>query len=252
MSYIVCRNCKKFVKVDEKAPLNFDKCDKCGHTLEFAGNDTELNMMLNDIVIPKISYQKVCASCKKLNPRETAACLHCGSTKLQLQYDMESIQNSQNLILNKNEQPTQTIIIRAGSNFNPRNSILFRLFSLIIGLIDFFFFALLGIQLLWGSEEIPADLMAFATQNVQPLMIIICISLILAGIMSVMIIPKMSYRDSLETSSTVGMVIGLITLIASKDLLTVVISIVFCSILSGIGGLIGEYIIHKLTSHFNQ
>jgi len=89
--------------------------------------------------------------------------------------------------------------------------------------------------------------MAFATQNMYPLMGVICLSLILAGIMSVMIIPRMSYRDSMEISSSVGLVVGLVTLLASKDLLTVIISVVLCSLLSGIGGLIGEYIIHKLT-----
>lgn len=66
--------------------------------------------------------------------------------------------------------------------------------------------------------------------------------------MSVMIIPRMSYKDSMEISSSIGIVVGLITFIATKDLYTVILSIIFCSILSGIGGLIGEFIIHKLSS----
>ena len=254
MSFIVCRNCKKFVKVDEKQPLNFDKCDNCGHTLEFAGNDTELNLMLNDVIIPEISYQKVCASCNSLNPRETGACLYCGSTNLRLQYDMESIHEQQNVEYVNPEEPinTRTIIIHAGTGFSPKNSLLFRLFSLLIGLIDFFFFSLLGIQLILGNSELPADLMAFATQNLYPLTAVIVISLILAGMMSVMIIPKMSYRDSLEISSSIGLIVGLVTLLASKDIVAVLISVVICSLLSGIGGVIGEFIIHKILQRFKS
>jgi hypothetical protein len=89
--------------------------------------------------------------------------------------------------------------------------------------------------------------MAFVTQNLYPLMAIISVSLILAGLMSVMIIPKMSYRDSVETSATIGVVVGLITFVVSKDLLTLIVSIIICTILTSIGGLIGEYIIHRLT-----
>lgn len=249
MSFIVCRSCKKFVEVDEKLPLNFDKCDNCGHTLEFAVNEMELKMILNDVLIPEVSYNKVCGSCHSLNPRETGACLHCGSTNLHLQYDLDGIPNIDGINLGNNDlNNTQAIIIQARPNFSPRNSLLFRLFSLMIGLIDFFFFSLIGIQFILGSSEIPNNLMAFATQNMYPLMGVICLSLILSGIMSVMIIPRMSYKDSMEISSSVGIVVGLITLIASKDLLTVIISIIFCSLLSGIGGLIGEFIIHKLTN----
>lgn len=248
MSFIVCRNCKKFVEVDEKQPLNFDKCDNCGHIMEFAANDTELNFVLNGVIIPDISPKKICASCNSENPRETGACLHCGSTNLHLLYDMESIEKAENVQYANPEEnvPTTTIIIQAGPSFSPKNSILFRLFSLMIGLIDFFFFSLLGIQLILGGADLPSDIMAFATQNLYPLMAVISISLILAGIMSVMIIPKMSYRDSLETSSTLGIVIGLVTLFASRDIVTVVTSIILCSIFAGLGGLIGEFIIHKI------
>lgn len=249
MSFIVCRSCKRFVEVDEKLPLNFDKCDNCGHTLEFAVNDMELKMILNDLVIPEISYNKICASCHSLNPRETGACLHCGSTNLQLQYDLDSIPNLNSLNLDgKNDlDNTPTVIIQARPAVTPRNSLLFRLFSLMIGLVDFFFFALIGIQFILGSSELPSNMMAFATQNMYSLSAVICLSLVLAGLMSVMIIPRMSYKDSMEMSSSVGIVVGLVTLLATKDLVTVIISIIFCSILSGIGGLIGEFIIHKLT-----
>ncbi len=248
MSYIVCRSCKKFVEVDDKLPLSFDKCDNCGHTLEFAANDMELKMVLNDIVVPQISYNKVCTSCNALNPRETGACLSCGSTNLRLQYDLDKIQNmGSNFEENNGDNPT--IIIKAAPRFSPKNSIIVRLFSLMIGLVDFFFFSLLGIQFIIGSSKVPNDLMLFATQNMYPLMAVISLSLILAGIMSVMIIPRMSYRDSMELSSSIGMVVGLVTLIASKDLLTVIVSVIFCSILSGVGGLIGEYIMHKLSPY---
>lgn len=253
MSYIVCRNCKNYYQVDENVPLNFDKCQKCGHILEFVANETELNMALNDIRMPKMSYNKICLSCHSMNPRETAACLHCGSTNLHYQYDVESFQEFQetNGIVSDIDftEPNKTIIIQANPKFSPKNSIIFRIFSLIIGLIDFFFFSLVGIQFILGSSELPSDVMAFATQNVMPLMFIISVSLILSGIMSVLIIPKMSYRDSLITSSTIGVVVGLITLLASKDLVTLIVSIIICTILTGIGGLIGEYIIHRLTRH---
>ncbi len=252
MSYIVCRNCKKFIEVDESRPLNFDKCENCGHTLEFACNNTELQMMLNDVLIPQISYNKVCASCHSVNPKETASCLHCGSTNLQLQYDLESIQQYQNDKQNMgidaiNMGNTRTIIIKSGENFSPKNSIIVRIFSLIIGLVDFFFFSLIGIQYILGSSELPSDVMAFATQNMYSLTLVISVALVLSGLMSVMIIPRMSYRDSVETASTLGIVVGLITLIAAKDLLTVIVAIVLCTILTSIGGLIGEFIIHKLT-----
>jgi len=166
-----------------------------------------------------------------------------------MQYDLNSFPEFAKFNNNQanDSNNTQTIIIQASPQFTPKNSLLFRLFSLLIGLVDFFFFSLLGVQLILGSSELPSDVMAFATQNMYPLMGVICLSLILAGIMSVMIIPRMSYRDSMEISSSVGLVVGLVTLLASKDLLTVIISVVLCSLLSGIGGLIGEYIIHKLT-----
>ncbi len=245
----MCPNCKNYVEVDEKLPLSFDKCEKCGHLLEFADNETELKMLLNGIVLPKLSYNKICFSCHSLNPRETGACLHCGSTDLHMQYDLDSIPDFANFANDQTNDSnnTQTIIIQAGPQFSPKNSLLFRMFSLLIGLVDFFFFSLLGIQLILGSSELPKDVMAFATQNMYPLTGVICLSLILAGLMSVLIIPRMSYKDSMEISSSVGMVVGLVTLIATKDLMTVILSVILCSLLSGIGGLIGEFIIHKLT-----
>lgn len=253
MSYIVCQNCKKFVEVDGNIPLNFDKCENCGHILEFVANDNELNMVLNDIQMPKVSYHKICLSCHSMNPRETGACLHCGSTNLHFQYDVESFQDFQEASGMTSDidfsNPKEMIIIQATPNFSPKNNILFRIFSLIIGLIDFFFFSLVGLQLILGSSELPTDVMAFATQNVNSLMLIISVSLILAGLMSVLIIPKMSYRDSVVTSSTIGVVVGLITLIASHDFVTLIVSIIVCTVLTSIGGLIGEYIIHRLTRH---
>lgn len=254
MSYIVCRNCKKFVEVDDLIPLNFDKCDKCGHTLEFAGTNSELQLILNDIYLPEVSDKKICSDCKSENPREAVYCLKCGSTSFQLQYDIGGFnQNMAKMGNNTNEEgiPNSAIIIQTGlPSFSPKNSILFRLFSLIIGLIDFFFFALIGVQLVLGSSEMPADILAFVTQHLTPLMIVISVSLVLAGLMSVLVIPKMTYRDSLETSSTIGLVVGIATILASKDILTIIVAMVFCSVLSGIGGLLGEFIIHKLLRKF--
>ena len=58
MSFIVCRSCKKFVEVDEKLPLNFYKCENCGHTLEFAANETELKMKPKDVTKLLQSHDK--------------------------------------------------------------------------------------------------------------------------------------------------------------------------------------------------
>lgn len=250
MSYIVCRNCKNFFEVDESQPLSYEKCEKCGHTLEFAGDYPELRMILDNIQIPEIKYNKICASCNAINPRESPFCKKCGSTEFYLQYDMESIRRHNDAVddvfQNSAQNPNGPTIVVKQVNFSPKKSILFRIISLMIGLIDFFFFTMIGIQLLFGSSEVPTDILAFVSQNLTPLMVIISLSLILSGILSIMVFPKMSYRDSAEVAATIGLVVGLSTVLVSKDFLVVLVSIVYCIIFSAIGGLLGEFIVNKI------
>ncbi|OED30076.1 hypothetical protein NL43_05005 [Methanosphaera sp. WGK6] len=234
-------------------PLVFDKCENCGHTLEFARDEQELQFILRGIDLPQVSYNKICSKCKSINPRETGSCLYCGSTDFQLQYDLESIQKYNESInrLSDNSESQQLqgqpqIII------NPQNvkvNWLFRLIALIIGVIDFFFFSFVGLSFIFDENTVPtttAGMMIFVTQNVQSLMLVIIASLLIAGILAVFILPKMSYKDSFQTTSLIGIVVGLITLMVSRDVAVVLISMIVCAIITGIGGLIGELLVQKL------
>ncbi|WP_455646182.1 hypothetical protein [Methanosphaera sp.] len=253
MSYIVCRNCKRFIKVNENMPLVFDKCENCGHTLEFACDEQELQFILRGIDLPQVSYNKICSKCKSINPRETGSCLYCGSTDFQLQYDMESIQKYNESINrlsgNSGDQQVQgqpQIIINS-QNVSP--NWLFRIIALIIGVIDFFFFSFVGLGFIIDENTIPTTtegMVSFVTQNLEPIMLVIIASLLIAGILAMFILPKMSYKDSFQTSSLIGVVVGLITLMVSRDIAVVVISIVMCAIITGIGGLVGELLVQKV------
>lgn len=258
MSYVVCRNCKRFVRVNDNAPLVFDKCENCGHTLEFASDEQELQLILKNINLPKVSYHKVCSVCKSINPRETGACLYCGSTKFQLQYDLDSLRQYQESINNinrtytnqegSNQQfPNQQIII------NPQVasvSWVFRLISVVLGIIDFFFFALIGVGFIVGDKTIPSTtvaMMPFIMQNMQSLTIVLIASLIIAGILSVFVLPRMSYRQSFQNSSLIGIIVGLITLAVSKNITVIIGAVIVCGLVTGFGGLIGEMIVQQLS-----
>lgn len=257
MSYVVCRNCKRFVRVNENAPLVFDKCENCGHTLEFASDEQELQLILKGINLPEVSYHKVCSVCKSINPRETGSCLYCGSTKFQLQYDLNSLKQYQDSINNIN----RTYINQEGSNQFPNQQIrinpqiasvswTFRLISVVLGIIDFFFFALIGVGFIIGDETIPsttATMMPFIMQNIQSLTIVLIASLIIAGILSVFVLPRMSYRQSFQNSSLIGIVVGLITLAVSKNITVIVVAVIGCGLVTGFGGLIGEVIVQQLS-----
>lgn len=252
MSYIVCRNCKNYEEVDDNQPLNFYKCTNCGHTLEFAGDNTELHFILQDVQFPKLNYNKICLNCNSTNPREAVACLHCGSSDLQFQYDFDSFDGFEGMTFGQGgenfQSDVQPRIIIKQVNVSPTSNLLFRLISLIVGLIDFFFFTMIGIQFVLGSSEVPADVFAFVSQNLYSIMIIICVSLILSGLLSILVFPRMSYGDAVKTSSTIGVIVGLSTILVSKNLLVIIVAMVFCTLFSSLGGLIGEFLIHKIFS----
>ena len=50
----------------------------------------------------------------------------------------------------------------------------------------------------------------------------------------------------------IGVVIGICTLFVGYDPLVCIISMLIAAILTGLGGVIGEYIIHKLTNTINS
>ncbi|RAP44643.1 hypothetical protein [uncultured Methanosphaera sp.] len=256
MSYIVCPNCKRFVKVNDSAPLAFDKCENCGHVLEFAADEQELQFILRGIELPKISYYKICSNCKSVNPRETGTCLYCGGTRFQLQYDMDSVNKYNQSIRNMagvsstDSQQNNTHQFSYTSQGDIHTNWLFRVVAMILGVIDFFFFALVGLGFIVDESNLPsstAEIMTFVSQNMESLMIILVGSLLIAGILAVFILPRMSYKDSFTTSSTIGLIIGIITITVSRDVLVILSSIVVCGIITGIGGVIGEFIVQKLT-----
>ena len=248
MTYIVCRNCKRFSKVNVNLPLNFDKCENCGHTLEFAGDERELQFVLNDIDLPKISYNKLCSVCKSVNPRETGACLYCGSTSFLLQYDLDSVnkyqQSLDNLNNNGNEFIKQESAITQGSkNINW----VFKIFSIFIGLIDFLLFASIGIELFIGDVNLlSGNVMLFTQKYFIELILITISSLIISGILSIFVLPKMSYKNSFLTSASIGIIIGIITGIISQSPLVFIIGALLFGCLTGIGGVIGELIVRQL------
>lgn len=248
MNYIVCRNCKHFSQVNANVPLNFDKCENCGHTLEFAGDERELQFILRDIELPKVSYNKVCSVCKSANPRETGACLYCGSTSFQLQYDLDSINKYQQSLNNLDENNKEFIKQEVTVNQSSMSmGWIFKIFSVFIGLIDFLLFASLGIELFIGDVNLlSTNPMIFAQQYFNEILLITVCSLLIAGILAIFVLPKMSYKNSFLTSAMIGVIIGVITGILSKSLLVFVMGAILFGILTGIGGLIGEVLVRKL------
>ncbi|WP_303235343.1 TIGR04086 family membrane protein [Methanosphaera cuniculi] len=280
MSYVVCQNCKRFVQVNPYAPLSFDKCTNCGHTLEFARSPTELQLLLHGIEMPEVSYKKICKVCKSENPREVGSCMYCGSTEFNLQYDPESVKKynesmieAQNMQLNnlkqtgdanippeyadqmnKNPNPNPQVIINTEVKLDKSKQFMFGIISVIMGFIDFIFFVTLGLFLIAGDNipETTEALVPFITQNMTSLSIIVVVALLLAGLIPIFIMPKMSYKNSFKMSAIIGVVIGICTLFVGYDPLVCIISMLIAAILTGLGGVIGEYIIHKLTNTLNS
>lgn len=248
MSYIVCRNCKKFVKVNENEPLVFDKCKNCGHILEYATDERELQFILKGIEIPKVSYHKVCTKCKSLNPRETGACLFCGSREFQVQYDLESVNKYRESLGMGQIQVTPELLQQqtTQSQVNSTNNWLYKILSIVLGLIDFFLVITIGLGLIIKDGAIPTDYLAFAQQNLEVLSIVVIIALLVAGFMSVFVLPKTSYVDSFRSSSIIGLLLGLSTVMVSKDVLVIGLSIVLCAVITGIGGVLAEVLVHKI------
>lgn len=254
MSFIVCRNCKKFVKVDVNVPLNFDKCQNCGNTLEFAGDSNDLNYIINDIEIPKVSSNKICASCHSINPRETGTCLFCGSSSFLLQYDADSV-NKYNKSVSDIQERGNAIIIQTSNNVT-RIPFFVKVISIVMGLVDFFFFAFVGLQLTIDLSAIsslnPADVIAYITPHANNITLVIVASLLLSGILATFIIPKISYKQAFKLTSVIGIIIGLSTLYLNMGIGVLIASIIFCGLFTGLGGLIGEAVVHFLLSKLNS
>lgn len=250
MSFIVCRNCKRFVQVDVNMPLNFDKCQNCGHVLEFAGDDKDLNYIINDIDVPKISYNKICASCNSINPRETGSCLFCGSNSFHLQYDEDSV-NRYNKSVNDMQERGSAVIIQTGSNVT-KLPFFIKLISVAIGLVDFFFFAYVGLQFTIDLSSVTSlsqtELLAYLSPYATNLTMVLVGSLLLSGILATFVIPKISYKQAFRLTSVIGILIGLSTLYLHMGISIIVTAIIFCGLFTGIGGIVGEAIVHYLIS----
>ncbi len=247
MSYIVCPNCRRVVEVSLDEPIEFDKCGECGHTCELAVDDQELQLLLQGIHIPSISYQKVCANCHSVNPRQTGLCLYCGGKNFHLQYDQESIRNYNQQMSNIRIMgvPNQT----GNRQANMASSGMYKVLAVFMGLIDFFFFASIGLEYVIGGQSLPSTteaLMPFITANFVSLMLILIIALLLSGILCVFVLPKMNFSDSFKVSSVVGIVVGVVSILASRSIIVLILAILICGACSGVGGLIGEVFVHFL------
>ncbi|AWX32527.1 hypothetical protein [Methanosphaera sp. BMS] len=248
MSYIVCRNCKNVVIPDESQPLNFDKCHNCGHVLEYARDNTELNCIMNNIEIPKIAYHKICAKCHSLNPRQTGMCLFCGSTRFLLQYDANSVNNYNKSIENLSDNPEMVVMVHNQHNLA---SLFLKILSVIVGLFDFLFFFAIGIEYTLGLANVQKNPMLAVSQNYATISLILVLSLLLAGFLISFVLPRVSYKDSFKLSSLVGIIVGLSTVLVVKDIPMMLIAILFCGFLSGLGGFIGELLVHKILNRMN-
>lgn len=278
MSYVVCRNCKRFVQVNPYAPLSFDKCTNCGHTLEYASSPTELQLLLHGIEMPEVSYKKVCSVCKSENPREVGSCMYCGATDFNLKYDEDSIRKynesmmkAQSMQFNQQQGEAQQqdqssispnmqntgsstqIIINPEIKPDKSKQFLFGVISVIMGFIDFIFFITLGLFMIAG-DNLPTTteaIIPFVTQNLASLSIVVVVSLLLAGLVPIFILPRMSYKSSFKMSAIIGVVIGVCTLFVGYDVLTCIFTMIIAAILTGVGGVIGEFIVHRLTKMIN-
>lgn len=249
MSFIVCRNCKKFVTVNDNVPLNFDKCQNCGHTLEYAGDSNELNYIMNDIEIPKVAYQKICASCKSLNPRQTGMCLFCGSPNFLYQYDVNSInQYNQSIERLQNESGVVVKVYDQKS----LSSLLLKILSIFIGVFDFIFFVAIGLEYTIGLAIVEQNPMLVATQHTTTVFMIMVLSLLLSGFLISFVLPRVSYKESFKLSSLIGIVVGLLCFLVVKDILAVLLVAIVCGFFSGVGGLLGELLVHKILRQVNK
>ena len=249
MSYIVCRNCKKFVTADESQPLNFYKCQNCGHILEYARDDNELNCIVHNIEMPKMSPHKICATCQSLNPRQTGMCLFCGSKTFLVQYSYEGVDDYDRSIESMVDNPD--MVVKVYDQRNMANFFL-KLLSVIVGLFDFIFFFAIGIEYTLGLANVQKDPMAIISQNYMTVSLVLILSLLISGFLISFVLPRVSYKDSFKVSSVVGVIVGLSTLLVVKDISLIIISMLLCGFLSGMGGLIGELLVHKILNRMNN
>ena len=82
------------------------------------------------------------------------------------------------------------------------------------------------------------------------MMIVLIVALFVSGFLSIFILPKMKYKDSFMLSGLLGLIIGLITIITTTDILVIIPSMVLCAIITGIGGLVAQFIVHKIIGRF--
>lgn len=248
MSYIVCKNCKKILEVADDIPLNFHKCEDCGHVLKFAGDANELNCIINDIEIPEITYEKICSSCKSLNPRQTGACLFCGATDFQYQYDADSVRRYNESVSNL-KNPTQIVVTKPLSGIT---SSFFKIISILVGVFDFLFFFFIGVEYTIGIEIAQQNPMAVAMQNSTLLSLILFSSLILAGFLVSFVLPRVSYKEVFKISSCVGIIVGCVALVSMGDILLGLVAVLIFGVASGFGGFLGELLVHKILKHANK
>jgi len=123
-------------------------------------------------------------------------------------------------------------------------------------LVDFFFFAFVGLQLTIDLSAIsslnPADVIAYITPHANNITLVIVASLLLSGILATFIIPRISYKQAFKLTSVIGIIIGLSTLYLNMGIGVLIASIIFCGLFTGLGGLIGEAVVHFLLSKLNS
>ncbi|MCD7781362.1 MAG: hypothetical protein LUG89_01500 [Methanosphaera sp.] len=259
MSYIVCPKCKHYHRVNENTPLVYDKCENCGETYEFVGDDQELRLMLQGKCMPKISYKKRCDKCRSINPKETGACLYCGSTSFNYVMDNSS-GNAYQQVIRKIQDPN----VKAEDIINDpmadqvmmnyvRTSNIYKAMSIIIGLMDFFFFITIGMTFLFDINTLPTTVesaLPFILENQVRLICLLLGSLVLSGFICSFMQPRMNYSSSFKVAAIIGIIIGLFTLSLSMDIVLTIMVMVMCGIITGVGGVFGELIVHKLSRKY--
>lgn len=245
MGFIACTQCKKFLRVPDNAPLNFDKCQNCGHTLEFASDEQELNLIMSGIQMPKIKYEKVCSKCNSVNPTETGMCLFCGSSDFQIQYNPESVQSYNQKILNNINYGN--VNVEEESAKIRKFTLIIKIFAVIIGLIDFLFFFLLGFQFTIGLNSISEKMFMISNPHFLTVVLILIVSLLLSGLFVSFVLPRISYNESFKTASLIGTIVGIAYCYFSSNIIHILAVIILATLITGIGGLIGEMLIHKLS-----
>ena len=175
-------------------------------------------------------------------------CLFCGSSTFLLQYDADSVNRYNKSIENLNDNPAVVVQVR-----NQRNmaNLFLKALSVIVGLFDFLFFFAIGIEYTIGLSKVEKNPMLIVSQNYVTISLVLVASLLLSGFLISFVLPRVSYKDSFKISSVVGIIIGVSTILVVKDILMVAFAILFCAFLSGLGGLLGELLVHTILKRIN-